>query len=151
MKVAACIAALSLATGALGGIEPPSSNGSAHLGSLRVTSVVSLSATNVELIGIWRDTELSCLANRKLRVHVVIEAWSSDRSVERNGVFKMANCAAPDEPEGVGFTLTARSLGLACPTGAWKPGRYTFLLQTTEPKRGLKATAFLPWVKPGRC
>lgn len=151
MKLAACLAALSLAAGALGAIEPPTTIGSARLGSLTVTSAAYVSATSVELTGVWNDPKVSCLANRRLRVRAVVDyipASGKPRRVERNGVFKSANCA--EGGPNVGFTLTARKLSLACPNGTWKPARYNFLTQTTEPRRGLEATASMNWLKPGR-
>ena len=152
MKVIATLASLALATAASGAIEPPTTIGGARLGSLTVTSGAFVSAKSVELMGVWNDPKVSCLADRRLRVHAAVDyipAGGKPRRAVRNGIFKSANCA--EGGPNVGFTLTARKLGFACPNGAWKPARYNFLTQTTELRRGLKATASMNWLKPGRC
>jgi len=64
-------------------------------------------------------------------------------------VFVDMNCA--EGGPNVGFTITARSLGLACRDGSWKPARYDFVASTTEPTRSLRALADLGWVKRKRC
>jgi hypothetical protein len=152
VRVAVCLAvALSLAAIARGADEPVAF-GSARLGSLSVTSGVFVSARAVDLMGVWTDTKVSCLANRRLRVRAVVDyvpATGKPRRVERVGRFRSPNCA--EGGPNVGFTLTARKLGFACPNGTWKPARYNFLTQTTEPRRGLRATASLIWFKKGRC
>ncbi len=151
MKIAIGLAALSFATVALGAIEPPTTLGSARLGTLTVTSGAVVEPKSVDLRGVWNDPKVSCLANRRLRVHVAVDyipAGGQPRRVGRTGVFKSANCA--EGGPNVGFTLTARRIGFACPNGAWKPARYNFLAQTTDLKRGLKATASMNWLKPGR-
>jgi hypothetical protein len=151
MKVAICLASLSFATVALGAIEPPTTLGGARLGSLTVTSGALVEPKSVDLRGVWNDTKVSCLANRMLRVHAAVDyipARGLPRRRVRNGVFKSPNCA--EGGPNVGFTLTARQLGFACPNGTWKPARYNFLTQTTELERGLKATASMNWLKPGK-
>ena len=151
MKVVATLAALALATAATGAIEPPTTLGVAHLGSLTVTSGAFVSPKSVELMGVWNDPKVSCLTNRKLRVRAAVDfipAGGNPRRAVRTGVFTSPNCA--EGGPNVGFTLTARKLGFACPNGTWKPARYNFLTQTTELKRGLKATASMNWLKPGR-
>ena len=102
-------------------------------------------------LGVWNDPKVSCLANRKLRIRGAVDfipAGGRPRRAVRTGVFTSPNCA--EGGPNVGFTLTARKLGFACPNGTWKPARYNFLTQTTELKRGLKATASMNWLKPGR-
>jgi hypothetical protein len=151
MRVGVCVVTLALAAAASGAIEPPSTLGSARLGSLTVTSSALVSQKTVELMGVWNDPKAPCSANRKLRVRAAVDyipAGGGPRRVARSGVFKSANCA--EGGPNVGFTLTARKLGFACSDGMWKPARYNFLTQTTEPKRGLKATASLNWLNPKR-
>jgi hypothetical protein len=151
MKVAVSIAALLLVSAATAAIEPPSTLGVARLGSLTVTSSALVSAESAELMGVWNDPKASCNANRRLRIRVAVDfipASGMPRRVARSGIFKSANCA--EGGPNVGFTLTARMLGFACPNGTWKPARYNFVTHTTEPKRGLRATASLNWLNPKR-
>ena len=114
-----------------------------------MTSAALVSAKSVELMGVWNDPAVSCLASRRLRVRVAVDfipARRLPRRVARSGTFKSANCA--EGGPNVGFTLTARMLGLACRNGTWKAARYNFVTHTTERKRGLTATASLNWLNP---
>jgi len=152
MRGAIILAATVVLVAAARAAEEPTAFGSARLGSLSVTSGVLVSGRAVDLRGVWNDTKVSCLANRRLRVRAVVDfvpARGKPRRFERTGTFRDVNCA--EGGPNVGFTLTARRLGFACPSGSWKPARYNFVTQTTEPKRGLKATASLSWFKRGRC
>ena len=150
MRAAICLAALVVVSAATAAVEPPSSLGVARLGSLTVTSSTLVSAKSVELMGVWNDPNAPCSANRRLRIRVAVDfipaAGGPPRRVARSGVFKSANCA--EGGPNVGFTLTAHKLGFACLSGAWKPARYNFVAHTTEPRRGLKATASLNWLNP---
>jgi len=144
-------AALAIAAGADASKWPPSAAGSARLGTLSVTSGIILSPTNADLRGVWQDTRVRCTVSRRLKVQVDVfyrhGATSSHR--RRVGTFLDANCA--EGGPNVGFTLTARSLGYACPDGRWKLGELDFVVRTTEPTRGLRATASLSWANTTRC
>jgi hypothetical protein len=61
----------------------------------------------------------------------------------------VANCA--EGGPNMGFTFSARRLGMACPSGAWKPGRYSLATTTKHLASGLEAIASLGWVKRGSC
>jgi hypothetical protein len=146
-----CAAGLALAAGA-GAQEGPSALGSARLGTLTVTSRVILGATSADLRGVWTDTKVPCSAKRRLRVVAEIDYvpfGGSGRRFVRRGTFADANCA--EGGPNVGFTIRARSTPFACPSGRWRRGRYTFVVKTTEPKRGLRATADLDWTRTARC
>src|SRR5262249_10255247 len=86
---------------------------------------------------------------RLLSVQILIDHMPSGRRVARSGRFKDANCA--EGGPNVGFTITARQAGLACPNGAWKPGRYDFVTTTIEPTRKLLATARALWTNGRPC
>jgi hypothetical protein len=152
MKVAtALVALLLLATGAQGADEPVAF-ASAHIGTLSVTSGIFVEPKAVGLRGVWQDTALPCTVNRRLWVHAVVDfvpAGRRGRAVARTAFFKDANCA--EGGPNVGFQLSAKTVGFACPNGTWRPARYNFLTQATEPKRHLTATASLIWIKRGRC
>jgi hypothetical protein len=122
MRVAVCVVTLALAAAASGAIEPPSTLGSARLGSLTVTSSALVSQKTVELMGgrersegaVQRESQAA--RPRRSRLH---PCRRPPRRVARSGVFKSANCA--EGGPNVGFTLTARKLGFACSDGTWKP------------------------------
>ena len=151
VKVAVGLAALSFSAMAVAANEPPSTIGAARLGSLTVTSAAYVSPKAVELMGVWNDPSAPCSASRRLRMRVAVDfipAGGKPRVVRRTGVFTSANCA--EGGPNVGFTLTARKLGCACANGTWKPARYNFVTETTEPRRGLKAIASVNWLNPRR-
>jgi len=150
--LAAGVAALVTAAGASAAADwPPSASGSARLGTLSVTSGIVLSPTNADLRGVWQDTSVRCTVSRRLKVQVDIFYRRGVASSHRRrvGTFLDANCA--EGGPNVGFTLTARSLGYACPNGRWKLGELDFVVRTTEPTRGLRATASLGRANTTRC
>ena len=89
--------------------------------------------------------------SRPLRVRVLVDRVVGGKTnrVPRSGTFPGTNCA--EGGPNVGFTLEARSIGLACANGRWKPGRYHFLTRAREPKRKLEASASLDWTNTRRC
>jgi len=147
----AAAAALAAGASALAASEP-AVYADARLGSLRVVSGVVLTAKTADMRGVWLDSKVPCTVNRRLTVRAEIHYvpfQGSRRRIVRQGVFRDPNCA--EGGPNVGFTISGRSVGLACPDGTWKPARYNFLTATTEPTRRLKATASLLWEKRGRC
>jgi hypothetical protein len=142
--------ALLLGVAAVVGGEP-SAFGTARLGSLTVTANVLVSAKAVDMRGVWNDTKVPCTVNRPLRVRVLIDRVSRGKTkrIVRSGTFRDVNCA--EGGPNVGFTIKARSVGLACPDGRWKPGLYHFLTRAKESKRGLEASASLDWQNSRRC
>jgi len=129
----------------------PTSFGSARLGSLTVTASVLVSPKAVDMRGVWNDTKAACTASRPLRVSVLVDRVAGGKTtrVRRAATFRDTNCA--EGGPNVGFTLGARSIGLACPNGRWKPGLYHFLTRAREPKKHLEATASLDWTNTRRC
>ena len=155
MRSAIAVAALALALAAVAqAAGEPNVISDAHLGTLHVTSAVYVSRTSVDLRGVWQDSKVSCRVTRRLRVKGAIDYIPTPfamarRPFVRTRFFPDTNCA--EGGPNVGYTVTARKLGLACPNGSWKPGRYNFLTVTTEPTRKLAATASVNWARPGRC
>ena len=129
----------------------PSTFGTARLGSLTVTASVFVGAKDVDMRGVWNDTKVACTVSRPLRVRVLVDRVVGGKTnrVLRSGTFPDTNCA--EGGPNVGFTLKARSIGLACANGRWKPGRYHFLTRAREPTRKLEASASLDWTNTRRC
>ena len=129
----------------------PSTFGTARLGSLTVTASVVVGPKDVDMRGVWNDTKVPCTVSRPLRVRVLVDrvVGGKTQRVRRSGRFRDANCA--EGGPNVGFTLRARSIGLSCPNGRWKPGLYHFLTRAREPKRKLEGTASLDWTNRRRC
>lgn len=150
--IAVSVAALGLAALAQAAGEPNVIS-DARLGTLHVTSAVYVSRTSVDLRGVWQDSKVPCSVNRRLRVKGAIDYIPSggrpQRPFVRTRTFLDVNCA--EGGPNVGFTVTAKQLGLACPSGTWKPARYNFLTRTTEPTKKLSATASVNWAKTPRC
>ncbi len=124
----------------------------ARLGSLTVTSRALVSSGSVDLRGGWHDTKRPCRIERRLTVRVQVDYVTTAGKTHRKILSKTIatpNCA--DGAPSLGYTLTARMLGDSCPSGAWKPGQYTFVVKTTEQATKLQAIASLSWPKPGRC
>ena len=153
LAIACAVALASAAAGiAAAAVEPPQAAGDARLDSLHVTSGIIVYAKSASLQGVWEDPRVKCSVSRRLTVRADVYyrpfgKTGSHRS--RMGTFPDANCA--EGGPNVGFTLTARQLGYACPNGTWKPGRIDFVVRTTEPTRGLRATASLSWANTQRC
>src|SRR5437773_4800172 len=99
----------------------PSTFGTARLGSLTVTASVFVGPKTADMRGVWNDTKVPCTVSRRLRVRVLIDRVVRGKTnrVRRSGMFRDTNCA--EGGPNVGFTLKARSIGLACPNGRWKP------------------------------
>jgi hypothetical protein len=143
---------LVLAAAAALAADEPASYGTARLGSLTVTSGILVSAKAVQMQGVWNDPKVSCRVNRRLTVKAdvnYIPAGGNPRRVVRRGVFLDTNCA--EGGPNVGFTISARKAGFACPNGAWKPARYSFVVRTIEPTRQLQSVVSLDWFKAARC
>jgi hypothetical protein len=131
----------------------PFATADAHLGTLHVTSAVYVRAKSVDLLGVWQDAKVKCSVNRRLKVKGAVDyipfGGTPRRPFVRTRTFLDVNCA--EGGPNVGFSVTAKQLGLACPNGTWKPARYNFLTRTTEPTRKLAATASVNWAKTVRC
>jgi hypothetical protein len=149
--IVAAAAVLALAATAHAAGEPEVF-AAAKLRTLTVTAGVLMSPKDVDMRGVWTDTQRPCSEQRKLSVRAQIDY------VDRNGkthrlilskAFKDGNCA--EGGPNVGFTVSAKTAVLACPNGRWKPGRYTFVTTASEPVKKLKATASVGWEKAGTC
>lgn len=131
----------------------PFSTADAHLGTLHVTSAVYVRPKSVDLMGVWQDTKVKCTVSRRLKVKGEVDfipfGGTPRRPFVRTRTFLDVNCA--EGGPNVGFTVTAKQLGLACPNGTWRPARYNFLTRTTEPTKKLSATASVNWAKTPRC
>jgi len=129
----------------------PSSFGTARLGTLTVTASVLVAPKAADMRAVWNDTKAPCTESRRLRVRVLVDRVAAGKTtrVRRARAFRDANCA--EGGPNVGFTLSARAAGMACPNGRWKPGLYHFLTRAKEPKRGLEASTSLDWRNSRRC
>lgn len=130
---------------------PPIVFGEAQRGDLRVVSDVLLSGRAAEMMGVWFDDSLACSQWRRLRVAVFVEytRGRTSRTVRRARTGAVRNCV--EGGPNFGFVLRARSVGLACPDGRWRPGHYTFDTRTTHVASRTRASATLLWSKSGRC
>jgi hypothetical protein len=152
VTILAAMAAAVVSASAPAAIEPPTAAGDAALGTLHVTSGILVFPTSAELRGVWTDTKVACSITRRLRVRADVyyrPFGGTGSHRRRTGSFADSNCA--EGGPNIGFTLTARGLGYACASGRWKPGRLDFVVHTTEPTRGLTATASLSWANRARC
>jgi hypothetical protein len=145
----ALAAALALPAATASAAGEPTAYAHAQLGSLSVVSGVLVSRTAADMRGVWSDEHLSCKTTRLLTVKILIDHGPSGQRFARAGRFKDGNCA--EGGPNVGFTITARQAGLACKSGAWRPGRYDFVTSTTEPTKNLLATASLLWTNLKPC
>jgi hypothetical protein len=129
----------------------PSATGVAEKGSLKVVSRALLSSRNAELMGVWLNENRPCAEQRRLRVSFLADlvrgATTTRRSGARSGL--VANCA--EGGPNFGFIKTATALGMACPSGRWKPGRYDFVVRTFDPVSRLRATASLTYQETRHC
>ena len=154
--VASVLIALATANAA-GKTEPgalPIVYGTAQLKSLKVVDGILLSSTTADLRASWFDSKVSCTITRSLKVktEIYISPLSGNgkgRHVVRSGSFPNANCG--EGGPGNGYTIAARGIHSACPSGVWKPAKYEFVVTATEPSKKLQAVADLSWRKGGSC
>ena len=129
----------------------PSSTAMAERGSLKVVSRALLEPKGAELMGVWLNARQSCLAQRRLRVSYLVDlvrgANTTRKTASRTG--PVTNCA--EGGPNFGFSRTAQALGMACPSGRWKPGRYVFVVRTRDLTSGLRAVASLSYQETRRC
>jgi hypothetical protein len=123
----------------------------ARRGSLHVLSSVLLSGKSVDMRGGWFKTSLTCTASRRLHVHAQIHRATGNSSTLTGNAKtrRVVNCA--EGGPNVGFTFSATDVGMACPDGSWKRGRYDFLTRTRHVRSGVVATATLSWTKGKAC
>ena len=148
----AAIAVVLVVAGLAQAAGEPVSFGTAFLGTLSVTSGIVVSPTSVDMRGVWQDRKLPCSAERRLTVKAQVYYTPFTGKPSRiafSRIFRDSNCA--EGGPNVGFSLTAKMLGLACRNGRWKPARYSFVTTTTERARKLRSTVSLDWEKRARC
>jgi hypothetical protein len=120
-------------------------------GQLFVSSSVLVGGRTVEMMGGWVNESQNCTRRRRLAVDVLIDRVRAGNTTrfedERTGL--VMNCA--EGGPNFGFQLTATDVGMACPNGKWRPGRYSFDTSTLFRSRHLTAIASLSWVNRERC
>lgn len=131
--------------------DRPAATAVAERGTLKVVSRVLLDARGGELKGVWNDRRRPCNAQRLLRVSYVADLVAGARTIrrraERTGLVQ--NCA--EGGPSFGFDATARSFGMACANGRWRPGRYAITVQTFDRASGLRASASLYYQETRHC
>jgi hypothetical protein len=144
------LAALALVPAALAA-DLPSSTAVAEKGSLKVVSRALLAPRNAELMGVWLNERRPCAEQRRLRVSFLVDLVRGGTTTRRSGARTglVANCA--EGGPNFGFIKTAATLGMACPSGRWKPGRYDFVVRTFDPVSQLRAVASLTYQETRPC
>ena len=111
-------------------------------GSLQVASTVLVGRRVADMRGGWVDERVRCRASRRLTVSIEIHRTLRGNpagTVQRSKSGSVANCA--EGGPNFGYTVRAAAVGLACPNGAWRPGRYDFVTRTRHRRTGVRATA----------
>ena len=129
----------------------PGTFGVARDGRLTVSSSVLVSNKGVEMMGGWTNDAQPCTLERRLRVRIQIERTRGNVSQLTGDVRRgpVMNCA--EGGPNFGFQLTAADVGMACPDGRWRPGRYDFVTDTFHRARGLRAIAALSFRETDPC
>jgi hypothetical protein len=141
--VSAAVAASVATAPAAAAVDQPGTFAAARKGPLIVSSSVLYTNRNVEMMGGWTNDDVACTASRRLTVRVLIDrvrGGNTDR-VRRRKTGRVANCA--EGGPNFGFILRAANVGLACPDGTWRPGRYTFVTNTLQRRSGVRAISTL--------
>jgi len=153
-KLMTCIALAALfgaTVPALAAAEP-GTFATARKGSLDVTSSIFVTSRAVDQRGGWVDKSKPCTAFRALRVTTEIFRTRPNGTGQHRIRVRQAavmNCA--EGGPNLGFSRTAASVGLSCPDGRWRPGRYDFVTRTKHLASGLVALGTLSWVRRGTC
>ena len=139
------LAALGLALAApAAAADEPGTYGMAQRGSFKLVAGVILNERGGEMKGIWLDAKQGCRARRALDVSLAIDLVSAagkTTRVKRTRRGRVDNCA--EGGPNFGFDLAPRALGLGCPGGRWRPGRYSMTTRVKDVKTGLVAQASL--------
>jgi hypothetical protein len=124
-------------------VADPNTFSSAKKGSLLVSSSVLVANRNAEMRGGWTNTKVACNVDRRLTVRILIDRVRGSHTdrVKRKKSGPVTNCA--EGGPNFGFTIRAADVGLACPDGSWKPGRYDFVTNTLHRASGLRAIGTL--------
>lgn len=123
----------------------------AKRGKLHVLSSVLVARKAADMRGGWFNTAVPCTAERRLRVTIEVHrsTANSGAALAASKTRRVANCA--EGGPNLGFNVTARSAGFACPDGTWRRGRYDFVTRTKHLASGVVAVASLGWTKHGAC
>ena len=150
------VGAAALSALLLGGVaraaDEPAAYGVAQQGTFKVVASVLLADRGGEMKGVWLDAKAGCRASRLLRVDIsidLVDATGNTRRVNRWRRGLVANCS--EGGPNFGFDLAPRALGFGCPSGRWKPGRYSMTTRVTELRSGLVAAASLYRQVTRRC
>ena len=150
--LAAAAVTAALAAPAALAADEPAAFGAAKSGSLSVTSGVLLGPKSTDLRGVWLDETRPCAETRTLRVTVEVFFSAASGATKRARLTKsgrVGNCA--EGGPNFGFAFRPARYGMACRSGAWKPGSYSFATTTKDLRSGLTAIASLTWRKTGAC
>jgi hypothetical protein len=154
VALSTAVMAASLATAAPAAAAPalePGTFGSVRKGSLLVSSSVLVTRKNVDMMGGWTNDRVICTATRRLTVRILIDRVRGQKTdrIRRHKTGRVTNCA--EGGPNFGFQIRAADVGLACPNGAWRPGRYDFVTTTRHHSSGLRAIATLFFRIAERC
>lgn len=141
VSMAVTAAAFALAPAAA--MADPNTFASARQGALLVSSSVLVANRSVDMMGGWINENVPCNADRRLTVRILIDrvrGSNTDRA-RRKKTGRVTNCA--EGGPNFGFTLTATDVGMACPDGSWKPGRYDYVTDTRHHASGLRTIGTL--------
>jgi hypothetical protein len=148
----ASVAALALAAPA-SAEHLPTVFGIAQRGSLDVSSSVLVFHRGVDMRGGWTDESIPCTAWRSLDVRVEIDyvprGGTTFRRFRERRIQPVQNCA--EGGPNMGFSLSARRTGLACPDGTWRPGRYDLTTWTLHRATRVRAIAGVSFAKRSGC
>ncbi len=151
MRTLLALIALALAAPA-GAADAPGTFGMAQRGSFKLVAGIILNDRGGEMKGVWIDAKQGCGARRTLQVSLAIDlvndAGKTTR-VKRTRRGAVDNCA--EGGPNFGFDLAPRVLGLGCPGGRWKPGRYSMTTRVRDVRSGLLAQASLYHQITRRC
>jgi hypothetical protein len=139
----AAVAAALLAAAPAAALADPNSFAAARKGSLLVASSALVGNRNVEMMGGWTNDKVACSASRRLTVKILIDrvrGGKTDR-VRRRKTGRVTNCA--EGGPNFGFVIRAADVGLACPDGSWRPGRYDFVTNTLHHSSRVRAISTL--------
>jgi hypothetical protein len=124
--------------------DDPGTFGMAQRGSLKIVSGVLLNPSGGEMKGVWLDGKQACSARRTLRVSIQIDLVSAagkTTRIKRTRSGLVDNCA--EGGPNFGFDLTPKAYKMACANGRWRPGRYSMVTKTLDPRSGMSAQASL--------
>jgi hypothetical protein len=144
LLIAAAVAVASLAIApAAAAAADPGTFASARRGSLLVVSSALVGNRNAEMMGGWTNDNVACTAFRRLTVKILIDRvrGGTTNRVQRMKSGLVQNCA--EGGPNFGFFIRASNVGLACPDGTWRPGRYDFVTNTIHRTSRLRAIASL--------